>query len=223
MKEEARKQSHHCNQDQGATTMTDYEPMYFALSNLRKQPYPSVLCDLENFRDISYGNDCADSVCFSIGSQDFFMWVDWVARGDREQESASRFWISTYDIENGDIGDDAILSTEDPAEVFDWVNEMMKADPFIGSEVTFCEGATKAISNFTLELDMKVARVTSLGPDYLEVRLVEYVEGLEEWNNSLIWMPEDCLYGERLSNWEDFSDDQKIGFFQGYLAAMVTQ
>lgn len=107
--------------------MSDHKYMYFALTNLRKQPYPSVLCDLDDFQDISYGNDCADSVCFSIGGQGYFMWVDCVARRDREEESALRFWISTYDIEEGEIGDEELLSTESPADVFWWVDAKVSA------------------------------------------------------------------------------------------------
>lgn len=101
--------------------------IFYALTRLHKQPYPAMLCDLDDFDDTSYGNDCADSVCFSVAGQTYFMYVDYLDVEEREDETAARYAILTYDVDLGELGDEVLLSTESSAAVVAWVNEKLVA------------------------------------------------------------------------------------------------
>jgi hypothetical protein len=94
---------------------------------------------------------------------------------------------------------------------------------FSGTQITFCKWTYKAISNYEIDLSGKTGLVISVGPGAMEIKLDEHMPELDEWDNTLVWLIEDCLFGERLDNWEDVSPEKAYGFFAGYLASMVTK
>ncbi len=94
---------------------------------------------------------------------------------------------------------------------------------FKGEAIQFCNNTHKAISNYEIDISGKIGIVTDLTPDSIVVKLEGHVLDLELWNNELIWCVEDCLFGDNLNNWELLSDGERVSFFRGFLANIVTQ
>jgi hypothetical protein len=89
-------------------------------TKLRQAPYPSLIADLPGFVDISWGNDCTDSLLFELGGRLCFMFCEEVDRSEREQADASRYFVAPHDDDETDF-DNPFLTTEDPDALVAWI------------------------------------------------------------------------------------------------------
>jgi hypothetical protein len=154
-------------------------------------------------------------------------------RADAAEQARDAFWQTFAaqfpEAEDGHLAPDELMAFDRAIEEVTqaWLaNNLPKPDVgkrgmFEGTKIQFYKGAFKSIENWELDISGKTGVVLCAGPGALEVQLDEHVPELDQWENTVIWTIEDCLFGDRLDCWDDVTPEQAYGFFAGYLAAMV--
>jgi hypothetical protein len=96
-------------------------------TRLRRYAYPCTLRRLDDFEDVSYGNDENDSVRFRIGSRWYWLFVgpDETRAAARAEKDFARFQLGSAEDQEDAYQADAEIETDSTEDLLEYIGRLV--------------------------------------------------------------------------------------------------